>query len=315
MAKNKRLFIFASYDVQGIVDDTLLHYVSELNKIGDVIFIMDSVATDEELNKIRALGNVVYANAVRHNEYDFGSYKRGYQYAVENKLFDNYDWVYFANDSVYGPLWDLLPVLQDLESRGVDFTGMIDFENLLTPVQLQSWFLGFSKKLIQEQFLNDFMNRICHQTEKQLIVLKYEVGLSRLIMKNGYKFAAFVTGQIGEVCHAVYEKPMEILKAGIPFLKKNGLENIGGLQYLYPYTTEKLVDSIHKNAIRTGISTIVRERKPQYITCFRISVVGLPIVRIKSQKSVFCNTVNYKAFLFDLIPVCKISVTPRRRKL
>lgn len=311
---NKRLFVFAAYDVQGFVDGSLLHYVSELTKVGDVIFVMDSNATDEELDKVKKLGNVLYASAERHNEYDFGSYKRGFKYALDNGLLNKYDWVYFVNDSVYGPLWGLAPILQDLESRGVDFTGMVDFENALTPVQIQSWFLGLSKKLVKQSFVADFFDKVCHQEEKQLIVLKYEVGLSRLILKNGYMFSTLVKGQIGEVSHSMYEKPIDMFKAGIPFLKKNGLENIGGLQYLYPYTSERLVDLIYKNAIRTGVSTIVRERKPQYITCFRIAFLGLPIIRAKRQQSVFCSTVNYKFFLFDTIPVCKISITPKRKK-
>lgn len=307
---NKRLFVFAAYDVQGVVDGSLLHYVSELTKVGDVVFVMDSNATDEELDKVKKLGNVLYASAERHNEYDFGSYKRGFKYALDNGLLNKYDWVYFVNDSVYGPLWGLAPILQDLESRGVDFTGMVDFENALTPVQIQSWFFGFSKKLANESFIADFFGRVCHQEEKQLIVLKYEVGLSRLILKNGYRFSTLVNGQIGEVSHSMYEKPIDMFKAGIPFLKKAGLKNMDGVQYLYPYTTEKMVDLIYKNAVRTGVS-IVREGKPRYnINKFRISFLGLPIIRVKSQS----NTINHKVFLFDVIPVCKISITPKRKK-
>ena len=37
-----RLFLFAGYDKDGIVDDALVYYVSALSKYGDVIVCMDN---------------------------------------------------------------------------------------------------------------------------------------------------------------------------------------------------------------------------------------------------------------------------------
>ena len=47
--------------------------------------------------------------ATRHSEYDFGSYKRAYNWAQENLDTAEYEFVYLVNDSVYGPLFDLNP--------------------------------------------------------------------------------------------------------------------------------------------------------------------------------------------------------------
>ena len=40
----KRLFLFAAYDKEGIIDDTLLHYLRCLSDYGDVAFVMDNFA-------------------------------------------------------------------------------------------------------------------------------------------------------------------------------------------------------------------------------------------------------------------------------
>ncbi|MDR1026824.1 MAG: hypothetical protein LBL46_00190 [Rickettsiales bacterium] len=77
----KRLFIFAGYDAEGRVQDYVVRYASALGALGDVIFYMDNDAAAGELDKIRAVPGVIFAGAERHKEYDFGSYKRGYQYA------------------------------------------------------------------------------------------------------------------------------------------------------------------------------------------------------------------------------------------
>ncbi|MCQ2562785.1 MAG: hypothetical protein MJ158_04195, partial [Alphaproteobacteria bacterium] len=91
---SKRLFLFAGYDKNAIIDDALIYYVQALSMIGDVIFVGDSAFSGKELNKIKP--HTIYAAGKRHGEYDFGSYKRAYQYANDHKLFRNYDYIYMV---------------------------------------------------------------------------------------------------------------------------------------------------------------------------------------------------------------------------
>lgn len=304
MAK-KRLFLFAAYDKFSVVDNTLLHYLNSLSALGDIVLCMDNDLTQSEKEKFKEIPNLLHTTAVAHGEYDFGSYKRAYNWAHKNKILSKYDWVYLVNDSVYGPLSDLSGILNDLESRGVDLTGMIDFINVPTPLQVQSWFVGLSQRVATADFLRDFLNSVCAQDAKQLVVLKYEVGLSQIILQHGYRMSTFISGQDGEVCHAVYDKPIEMLKAGLPFVKKAALHNLYGLQYLYPYTTDQLVDMIYRHAIRTGIPC-TKSNVPQYKKHFRLTVFSIPIWTVYRQQQENFKWVCYKAYLFDFIPVGKI---------
>jgi len=304
----KRLFIFAGYDKDGIVDNTLLHYLRSLSELGDIIFTMDNDAQDSELNKIREIKNVLYVAAARHGEYDFGSYKRGYFYARDHGILDKYDWVYFANDSVYGPLWNLGPVLQDLEGRGVDLTGMTDFENAPTPVQVQSWFVGISKKVATSKFLADFLATVKHQDTKQLVVLKYEVGLSQTILRHGFSMSTIVSGEIGEKCHTVYARPIEILKKGVPFIKKNGIASLNGLQYLYPYTTDTMVEYIHESTVRNHLAFTKVTNIPKYDKCFRLTLFSIPVFTVWRQNVASARWISYKGYIFDFLPIFKISL-------
>lgn len=301
--QNKRLFLFAGYDKDGIVDKTLIHYLRSLSALGDTILIMDCDTSDTELKKLANIPNILHISAARHGEYDFGSYKRAYQYADEHKLLNQYDWIYLVNDSVYGPLYDIKPILQDLESRGADFIGMTDFENKWTPIQIQSWFVGMSQKLACEKFIANFMAGVTHQIEKQLIVLKYEVGLSQLVLRHGYKMATLVCGENGDVTHSMYHEPLKMLKAGIPFVKKNGLENLGGLQYLYSWASDGLVDDIYRHATRTGLRFI---RISEYDKVFRATFLSVPLITIYRQLHEGSHQICYKYYLFDFIPVGKV---------
>lgn len=304
---SKRLFIFAGYDKDCIVDETLLHYLKSLSELGDIVFTMDNSLSDTEASKIKPIKNILSVTAVNHGEYDFGSYKRGFQYAKKNKLLDKYDWIYFVNDSVYGPLFDIKNILEDLESRGVDLIGMTDFQNKPTPLQVQSWFVGISQRVANEQFLSDFMNNVTHEVAKQLIVLKYEVGLSQMILKHGYKMSTFISGQDGEHSHDMYQQPIEMLKRGIPFIKKTALEALGGLQFLYPYTAAQTVDNIYKNAVRNKIPLTLATENAKYKKCFRLTLFSIPIITVWRQHANGSKSTCYKLYLLDKIPILKIA--------
>ena len=302
----KRLFIFAAYDKDAIIDNTLLHYLRSISGLGDIIFIMDNDTPKSEQKKLKSIKNIIYAQTKRHGLYDFGSYRIGFEYAKNKKILKNYDWVYFVNDSVYGPFWDVEPILKDLESRHVDLTGMIDFESVDVPVQVQSWFVGLSKKLVNQKFIADFFKTVAPQTTKQLIVLKYEDGLTRCCVQHGFKMSTFVSGEKLNVIHRVYNDPISVLKDGIPFMKKMAI--LPGIQYLYPYTSEQMVDDIYHNALRNDKlpKSEYSATKVQYEKIFRLTFLSLPVITIYYQDQQKIGVTSYKIAIFDKLCIFKI---------
>ena len=165
----KRLFLFASYDKFKRVDATLTYYLNSLAKLGDIVFVSDTDLPKDELTKITEIPNVLYASAVRHGEYDFGSYKRGYIWARDNKLLKKYDWVYLVNDSVLGPFANLESSIDKMESSGADLTGMVSAG---TPRHVHSYFVGLSRQVGQSDFFDTFICNVRPQPNKSLIILK-----------------------------------------------------------------------------------------------------------------------------------------------
>ena len=312
----RRLFVFAAYDKDAIVDDTLLHYLRSISGLGDIIFVMDNDASKSEQEKLKSVKNVIYAKTERHGLYDFGSYRMGFEYAKNKKLLKQYDWVYFVNDSVYGPFWDIEPILKDLESRNVDLTGLIDFESPDVPVQVQSWFVGLSKELINQKFIADFFASVSAQIDKQLIVLKYEDGLTRCCIQHGFKMSTFISGEKFNKIHRVYDDAISVIKDGVPFLKKMSI--LPGIQYLYPYTSEKIVNDIYNNALRNDkLPTVkptddkspnskVNTEKVPYKKIFRLTLLSLPLVTIYCQNQEKIGVKSYKIALFDKIHIFKV---------
>lgn len=230
MSKKSRLFLFASFNKDGVISDSLLYYLSNLSKYGDIVFIMDNPSTSNELDKIKKF--VIYAKAERHGEYDFGSYKRGYEYALKQNILDNYDYVYFVNDSVYGPIGlGLGNAIDKMEQSGCGFIGMVSNKARKLPKHIQSWFVGISTEIAKTAEFRVFMLSVAKQANKWDIITKYEIGLSKLLNKlTGNKM--YVVFEQNNKSNPIYKKPWKLLEKGVPFLKKIAIKKTISYEFL-----------------------------------------------------------------------------------
>ena len=219
----KRLFLFAGYDVKKIIDDSTVIYVRELSKIGDVVFFMDNEVSQSELEKV--LQYTLFATGLRHEEYDFGSYKRGYIWARDNNILNHYEWVYLINDSVYGPFFSLQPYLESLELPDIDAVTMNYNPHKFKDKKphLQSWFIGISNRVAISEWFEVFITNIVKQNKKEDIIDLYERGFTQFLRLYNLRFKAY------SVTRDVRNNIKSRFKKGFPFIKKSlfsGKKNI-----------------------------------------------------------------------------------------
>lgn len=197
----KRYCVFAGYNKENKIGDDVIFYLKELNKITDgIVFIMDNPIDEIEEKKLEGL--TIYHKFEKHNEYDFGSYKRGFFYLKENGLLDDTNEIIFANDSCYGPLKPLNLFINKWEKENKpDFYGItinnfglkyssVPIVNCKFP-HIQSYFFLITKNIFEKDFFVDFMASIKHFDNFEEVVKTYEMGLSDLIVKNGFKLKAY----------------------------------------------------------------------------------------------------------------------------
>lgn len=171
----KRAVIFAHYDFQNIIDDYVIYYLKQLKYITNkIVFVSDNNLSQTETDKLSDIADVVIA--MRHEEYDFGSYKYGYK-ALRNELAD-FDELILCNDSCFGPFWDLSSYFEKMQPFNYDMWGMIG------QTFVQSFFLVLKKRVFLSNYFQEFMNGICHQQNKTDVVEKYEKGLTNLILAH-----------------------------------------------------------------------------------------------------------------------------------
>ena len=221
-----RVAIFAHYDKKNIIDDYVVFYVKELQKIAkNVIFVSCCDLPKEELDKLDC-----YKIAQKHKEYDFGSYKRGFIFAKNNNLLKDCEELIFANDSCYGPLYPISEVFAEMEKKNCDFWGITknnfgyikQFKHyFVRRTHIQSYFIAFKNNIFTQEFFANFINSIKHEQEKRDIIINYEIGLSELLIKQGYKFAVLVNAyeSINNVTILKWRQIVEKYK--MPFIKKS----------------------------------------------------------------------------------------------
>ncbi|HEY0891198.1 MAG TPA: CDP-glycerol glycerophosphotransferase family protein [Nocardioides sp.] len=247
----RRICLFAAYDVDGIVDDYVVHYLRDLSRFADVYYLADGRLSDAELAK---LGDVTAAAwAVPHGRYDFGSYSMLATDLVGWDVIETYDELILANDSSYlvRPLdevfsrmdavacdWWGLQASQRAFDRDWGHTESIDLAaakhlprdyedwNVKFQLHVSSYFVAFRRRVVQDPGFRRRFETVVAQDDKLKIICKYEIGLSDYLIGAGFDFTTF-TGRLHPF-HPLYTAEyFELLRDGFPLLKRNLLsENV-----------------------------------------------------------------------------------------
>ena len=244
----RRVCLFAAYDRDGCIDDYLIDYLGELARHADVYVLADCELAAADLDRLRSVTRGAWA--MPHGEYDFGSYARLANDLVGWATLRAYDEVILANDSVYllRPLDDAFAAMDGKAchwwgmqaTKGISATRGVprnrfpekisidvvkhemlgDFEqDYCYDFLIGSYFIVFRSDVIQGRELEKFLRTIAVQQNKQRVILKYEVGLTRLLIANGYVFDTFVDSL--HPFHPVYsDSAFALIGEGFPFLKR-----------------------------------------------------------------------------------------------
>ena len=88
---------------------------------------------------------------------------------------------------------------------------------------------------------------------KSQICIQYEVGFSELMKSHGVDFVTrFV--QFNHRSNVVYRRPYRALRRGVPVIKKSGLKNMFGFDFVARYVKNpKLMNAIRENALRYNV--------------------------------------------------------------
>jgi len=154
--------------------------------------------------------------------YDFGSWATALAVLPQIATKSN---VILANDSLLGPFTSLSPMLSAFEGSASDVWGATDTTEYIP--HLQSYLLGFRDGVLAHRALRSFWRTIRVIDDKDTIVVRYEIGLSRLLATEGFLTRSWFDHRriVPDGGNPTTVGGSRLLEAGFPFVKRILIEN------------------------------------------------------------------------------------------
>ena len=185
-----RALVFAHYDRDGLFDPYVIDALHAFRRCMDHVTVVSTSAK----HLPAALAPLVDRFIARQNVgYDFCSWRAGLAALEPTEQFDE---IICANDSVYGPLFDLAAALSDARVADADLWGMCLSEQgtkrrgKISCPHIQSWFFGMRRPLIASQAFGDFWRSVVPLEHKDDLIDRYELGMTEHFAAAGFRVAA-----------------------------------------------------------------------------------------------------------------------------
>ena len=203
MRQDEKYLIFAHYHSNGIIRNDIIDFLNEGKKYFTKIVFVSTKINVKELNKISKKIKVIKR---KNTGYDFYSYKVGWEF-ISKILSDNIDdkKIYFANSSILfiNPK-KIINSINKIDIKKNEFWGLSrSFE--LTD-HIQSYFFFFSVSLFKNKNILNWWNKIKPLNIHYKIIMKYELGLSKLMIKNNIQLRSIYTKNINLKTNNIFKK-------------------------------------------------------------------------------------------------------------
>ena len=181
-----KIAIFLHWDRHGVVHDYVLHHLQALRAAGyEILFVSNARRLSEaDWGRVAPLAALMLRR--RNRGHDFGAF-RDAVFDLGDRL-GGIERLIIANDSVYGPLHDLSPLLARCDQGGAAVWGVTDSWD--RRYHLQSYFLLFKREALAHPAFLAFWRGVRLVPSRGWVIRKYEIGLTQRLMAAGLRCAA-----------------------------------------------------------------------------------------------------------------------------
>ena len=278
--KQNLVCLFAHYNPLEQIAQYVITYLEELKNNGFKIFFLSNSHVQEEYRRL-LLEKVGDCQIFERENIgaDFGAW----QWAFENNLLPaDTDQLLLANDSLFGPIFPLSEVFQNMSTReDLDFWGLTD--NYQGGWHLQSYFLLFNRRVFTSPVFKKVFIQNYNSLNKLELIKNCELQLTASLTAAGFKGVAYIPYEsivpgfekwdARNSTHFFWD--LLIKKFRFPFIKKELVlqnpENLQEISKLFPllkkYTTYPI------EYIQQSISDYLTYHQPSTVIGEKISVL------------------------------------------
>lgn len=207
--KSTNLAIIALWPRMGILD-SVIHQIEILLKLDqNVVCVINKSKFSEAW--IKTLEQFPITILTRENiGRDFGAYQAGFNYVSSEYGLSNIDSLTFTNDTIFFAK-DSLEVIRG--TLNLDGDVKCIYLNLEVHLHAQSFFLTFSKKVVNSKSLSKFWKEYYPSNERVHAINNGEVKLTRYLNMANFKFVSYVNSERLEDIFSDY-KPFTLSELG-----------------------------------------------------------------------------------------------------
>jgi hypothetical protein len=181
-----RVVVFVHFDRKGEIRDHTRAYIDALRVAGlDVVFVTNAARLAPQ--DLAWVGERVARVMIRRNlGHDFAAWRDAME--AFGLPAANTSLLVLANDSVYGPLYPLGPVLDRIDFTKADVWSATD--SWQHSFHLQSFLVAFGPKAFGHPAFKKFWRALRNVRSRNWVVREYEIGLSRAMIAAGLRCTA-----------------------------------------------------------------------------------------------------------------------------
>jgi Rhamnan synthesis protein F len=185
-SRNLRLVcLFAHFDAAGRILPYVQRYLSALGRCGFEIHLVSTSPNLDASDRRQVERGGVRVHCRENDGMDFASWQWALRHVVS---LTEVDWLLLANDSVFGPIFDLEPVFRSKFAENADFWGMTD--SYETAWHVQSYFLCFRGDVVRSEAFRKIFAVDFAKLTKRSIIRKGEISLSQSLQSAGFRGSA-----------------------------------------------------------------------------------------------------------------------------
>lgn len=179
----RRVVVFCHFDPHGEVVEHVRGYVEALRETGlSVVFVSNSGHLQPDAERW-LLPRCAWVVIRRNVGYDFAAWRDGLE--VAGLPAADTEFLAIANDSVYGPIRPLGPILARMDSSEADVWGMTD--TWQRRYHLQSYFVAFTRNTLCSESFLAFWRGVRDLRSKTAVIRRYEIGLTQALLRAGLR--------------------------------------------------------------------------------------------------------------------------------
>lgn len=212
--------LIAQYSTGPAQSRSLSEYALRLSDSGFLPVVIGTTDCSEELRFPFGLPDRSLVLRRDNVGYDFGSWASALRFLPGVRACPT---VLLTNDAQLGPFAPISHLLDWACAPGPDIRGLTSSYQFHR--HLQSYFVAFRGGILEDRAWREFFDGVRPERDKETIVMKYELGMSRLAFREAYSWQEYFNPLEVDL---EGENPTTVgwrslLEYGIPFVKKTVL--------------------------------------------------------------------------------------------